>query len=227
MTTNQTTNTIEQLASKLEELESEMALDTNEAIHQFEEHCQELKKASQGFLEQAHGLNDTLGIEWHALKQQLDDLELQLTLARMETEDAFREQKEGILNSLTAMDTTMQRIESAEDHEGILRYKDFVAKIRKLEGKMENLHIHFKLGKHYTGEALVREREKTKKLAKEFSQELRELGETSKDELPVIGRKIQKASAFVWEALAAGMFGYDLTDAERQERKETDGNVPD
>ncbi|MGJ8723247.1 MAG: hypothetical protein ACSHYB_01715 [Roseibacillus sp.] len=227
MTTNQTTKTIEQLAAKLEKIESEMALDTDQAIHQFEEHCQDLKKASAGFPEQADGLNETLGIEWHELKQQLDDLELQLTLARMETEDAFREQKEGILKSLAAMDSTIQLIESAEDHEGILRYKDFVAKVRKLEDKMETLHIHLKLSKTHTEEALDREKENIQKIAKKFSGELRELGEASKEELPVIGRKIQKASAFVWEALAAGMLGYDLTDEERRERKETDGNVPD
>lgn len=75
MTEDKTTKTVERLASRLEELESQLDLDTHEATKQFEEP------------------------------------EVQLAPARMETVEAFRERKKGIIKSLNAMENTMRKIE--------------------------------------------------------------------------------------------------------------------
>lgn len=160
MTANNTTKTIERLASRLEELESQLELDLDETASQFEEHCQHLRQAYHSFPDHLAKLKEDLGIEWHDLKVQLDELEVQLALARMETMEAFQERRKRIIKALNAMEDTMRKIESAEDNEGLVPYKNLVGRARKLEDKIAALEVHFKLSDNHTGTTLDREKDR-------------------------------------------------------------------
>lgn len=226
MTANKTTKTVERLTAKLEELDSQLDLDTYEAIAQFEDHCHHLREAYHGFPDQLQELKEDLGIEWHEMKAQLDELDIQMALARMETVEAFRKRQEGIIKALNAMENTIRKIELAEDHEGLLQYKDFAKRARKLEDKIGALDLHFTLSANHTGEALDREKEKIKKVVGKVAKELSALEKVTAKELGVIGKGILKASAYVWDFTKI-FFEYEETEEERRRKKEIDGEVPD
>ena len=227
MTANKTTKTIERLASRLEELESQLELDLDETASQFEEHCQHLRQAYHGFPDHLGKLKQDLGIEWHEMKSQLDELEVQLALARMETVEAFQERRERIINALNAMEDTMQKIESAEDNEGLVRYKDFVGRARKLEDKIAALEVYFKLSENHTGKALDREKERVKEVAGNAAKQLRVLEKATAKDLLLIGEGILKASEHVWDFIKAGIFQYEETEDELRRQREMDDQVPD
>ena len=227
MTANNTTKTIERLASRLEELESQLELDLDETASQFEEHCQHLRQAYHSFPDHLAKLKEDLGIEWHDLTVQLDELEVQLALARMETMDAFQERRKRIIKALNAMEDTMRKIESAEDNEGLVPYKNFVGRARKLEDKIAALEVHFKLSDNHTGTTLDREKERVKEVAGNAAKQLRVLENTTAKDLPLIGEGILKASEHVWDFIKAGIFQYEETEDELRRQRKMDDQVTD
>jgi hypothetical protein len=90
MTPEATSRLVHRLGEKFAELEAQLTLDADKAIDQFEEHRDDLRKALRGLPEHPDSLKAELADEAHNLKQKLDDLDVQLSLARMETEDASR-----------------------------------------------------------------------------------------------------------------------------------------
>lgn len=227
MSANKTIKTIERLESRLEELDRHMDIDTDVAISQFEEHCHHLRETCHGFPNRLRELREDLGVNWHDMRTQLDELEVQLTLARMEAVEAFRERQEGIVKALRAMEDTMRRIELAEDDEGLVHYKDFVAQARKLEDKLGALDVHLKLGADHAGEALDQEKRKVKKIVGDLAKELNALEKATAKELVAIAKDMLKASAYAWDFIRAGIFQYEETEEERRRKHESDSEVPD
>ncbi len=226
MTPEATSILIHRLNDKLVELENQLTLDAGKAVDQFEEHRVALRQALHSLPSRFEDLKQELADESHNVKQKLDDLEIQLALARMETEDAYREQRRGLMTALSALEGTIQKMESAKDDVGLVHYKNFAGQVRDFEDKLGALHVHFALEKAHPGEELAQLKEALRQKVTEIGGRLKPVGEMAVRDLAVIGKNIREGSGVLWECFKE-FLTYIETEAERHERGEMDKKVID
>lgn len=219
MTPKSTLRLIDRLHSKLAELENQLTLSIDQAVNQYEEQKGFLREALQGLPRRMEGLEEKLAIDAQDVKQKLDQLEVQLELARMEAEEAYEKERRGLMQALSALESTLQKIEGAEDDEGLVHYKDFAKRVRRLDDKLGALHVHFGLDKTRTGEELDRAKEVIRGKLNEVVGQLKAMPAAAARDIVAIGKSIRENSEIMWGCLKEFMV-YIETEEQRREREE-------
>ncbi|MDF1824108.1 MAG: hypothetical protein P1U68_05675 [Verrucomicrobiales bacterium] len=226
MTPENTSRLLHRLVGKLDELESQLTLDTDAAIDQFEAHRGALRNELQSLPESLHLLEEALADETHDLRQKLEELELHLALARMETVDDYRTQRDGIMKALSGLDSTILKIEESEDNQGLVHYKNFAKQARQLEDKLGALHLHIALETEKGGETLEDVRADLKEGIKEISRELKSTQTHMSGNFKTLSEKIRERSSIVWNCLKEFM-QYIETAEQQREREEMEEKIID
>ena len=152
------------------------------------------------------------------VKQQLDELKLQLALGKMETRDKLDEQREKLSKAVSATKDGLDDLGDKASGKWQDATEAMNTQWKKLRPRLDALKLNMALGAAYAGDELDRRKEQLGTKLGEWKRKLQEEKEPVKNAVAEVGEDLKEAGA----DLVAGLKAFFKGDSEKDDDKEED-----